>query len=212
MEQGDSSNSDLAERPLALLGRPWFWCLFIGGLWGLPLLRALSAEFPDPVPGYESQAVSGAFVDEFGNAVTFAGLHGHLVIVAELPMAEEQSREGAFQDLRVLRKRVRGLQPVVTFAVLVQAGDTEALSPFLDEKRARKPSNVFLLDGDGTGFGEMVERGGDPEARFFLLDRHGRMRGAYRTDTRGMDNLAVDAGQLANWIGSDPPPGEPVRR
>jgi hypothetical protein len=112
----------------------------------------------------------------------------------------------------VLRKRVRGLSPVVTFAVFVRVGDSEALSLYLDEKRARKPSNVFLLDEDGTGFGNMVERGGDPEARFFLLDRHGRMRGAYRVDTPGMDQLAEEAGQLANWIGSDPPPGEPIRR
>ncbi|MAG62256.1 hypothetical protein CMO84_01900 [Candidatus Woesearchaeota archaeon] len=212
MDQGGAINSDLAERPLAILGRPWFWCLFIGGLWGLPLLRALSAELPDPVPGHESPAVSGSYVDEFGRTVTLAGLQGHLVIVGELPMNEEQSRESAFQDLRVLRKRVRGLSPVVTFAVFVRVGDSEALSLYLDEKRARKPSNVFLLDEDGTGFGNMVERGGDPEARFFLLDRHGRMRGAYRVDTPGMDQLAEEAGQLANWIGSDPPPGEPIRR
>ena len=103
MEQGDATTSASPERPLAVLGRPWFWCLFIGGLWGVPLLRALSAELPEPVPGYESPAVSGSFVDEFGNPVTFAGLTGHLVIVAELPMAEEQSRESAFQALRVLR-------------------------------------------------------------------------------------------------------------
>jgi hypothetical protein len=212
VDQGDVTNLDLPERPLALLGRPWFWCLFIGGLWGLPLLVALNKKFPDPVPGHESPAVAGSFVDEFGHAVTFAGLQGHLVIVAELPMAEEQSREGAFQDLRVLRKRVRGLQPVMTFAVLVRVEDTETLSLYLDEKRARRPSNVYLIDADGTGFGDMVERGGDPGARFFLLDRHGRMRGAYGADTASMDQLSVDAGQLANWLGSDPPPGEPIRR
>lgn len=212
MGQGDATNSGSAERPLALLTQPWFWCLFIGGLWALPLLRALSAELPDPVPGYDSPAVTGAFVDEFGRSVSIAGLRGHLVIVGELPMAEEQSRDSAFQNLRVLRKRVRGLSPVVTFAVLVQATDSEALSLYLDEKRARKPSNVFLLDGNGAGFEDMLARGGDPEARFFLLDRHGRMRGAYRVDTPGMDKLAVDAGILANWLGSDPPPGEPIRR
>lgn len=212
MRNGDATKSASPEPPLALLMRPWFWCLFIGALWGLPLMRALSADLPDPVPGYEGPSVTGEFVDEFGQSVSFTGLHGHLVIVGELPMAEEQSRDSAFQELRVLRKRVRGLSPVVTFAVLVQALESEALSVYLDEKRARKPSNVFLLDGDGAGFEAMVDRGGDPEARFFLLDRHGRMRGAYRVDTPGMDRLAVDAGILANWLGSDPPPGEPIRR
>lgn len=212
MAQGDPTLPATPERPLALLGRPWFWCLFVGALWGLPLLRALSAELPDPVPGHESLPVSGSFVDEFGSPVAFDDLHGHLVIVGELPMAEEQARELAFQNLRVLRKRVRGLQPVVAFALLVQGGDPEAISLYLDEKRARKPSNVFLLDGDGAGFADLIERGGDPEARFFLLDRHGRMRGAYRTDVASMDRLAEETGILANWRGSDPPLGEPIPR
>ncbi len=212
LASGDASGQSDPGRPLAVLTKPWFWVLFIGSLWGLPLLRALSAELPDPVPGYEGTAVSGSFRDEFDRQVELTDLHGHLIIVAELPMVEEKARASSFEDLRVLRKRVRGLSPVVAFAVMVSGGDTRTLSQFLDEKRARKPSNVFLIDESGRGFQALRQQGGNPDADYLLLDRHGRIRGTYTAGETGMDQLATDAGQLANWIGSDPAPGEPIRR
>lgn len=213
MQPSASNNPAETARPLAVITRPWFWFLFIGTLWGVPLVRALSAELPEPVPGHEGPSLEADFLDEYDRRVSYADLGGHLVIVSQLPMGEDAARTRAFTNFIALRKRLRGLSPVVLFAQLADREEGPELTAFLDSRRgSRKPSTIFARDGGGQAFEALKALGKDPLANYFLLDRHARLRGVYRHDAEGIERLVVECGQLANWIGADPVPGEEIRR
>lgn len=208
----------------ALVAKPWFWALFVGVLFVLPLIKGLGAEFPDPLPGADGPAMEFALPDEHGELVSLADLQGYLVIVTELPLANGQVRETTMRGLRALRKRLRGLGSTVVFVSLCHGGEASELTQLLDTWTARKPVNVFLLDEDHAVMDELRAYGKSPSADWFLIDRHSRIRGVYgveeaeaslagealeRNTTANeaeVDRLVVQAGQLANWMGSDEAP------
>jgi hypothetical protein len=210
----------------AVFARPWFWVLFVGVLFSVPLIKGLGAELPDPLPGMDRAPSEFELSDESGQLVHLSDLAGYLVIATELPLASGSAREYTMKSIRALRRRLRGLGSAVVFVVLCHGGGPDDLSALLDEWTARKPVNVFLLDTDREAMLDLRSEGGSASADWFLLDRHGRLRGAYGVpmldqpnDERAQaqrlvaveaetDRLVMDAGQLANWAGSDTPPNE----
>lgn len=207
----DAAPTAGAPRRPRFVGSWWFWLLFLVPLWAVPLVKSLQAEFPEPPPGFDREPEAFALVDEDGRLVASSELVGYLLLVAPLSLASERSAEEDFEHFRRLKKRVRGLGSSVVQVLLVD-GDGEQLSALLDAKRGRKPSNLFLLDPGGSVHEGLRVSAGRPRAELFVLDRHGRLRGSYDRSIPDGDRLAQDLAVLANWLGSDPPLGEPVRR
>ena len=94
----------------------------------------------------------------------------------------------------------------MVYVVLCHGGEAATLTRVLDERTARKPVNVFLLD-EGRETAAWLRTAARSElAEFFLADRHGRIRGAYPGTQAGVDQLVWEAGVLANRLDSDPEP------
>lgn len=212
-------------RPLTLLTRPWFWLLFVGLLFSVPLIKGLGAGYPQPLPGVERARTDFELPDEQGQPVRLADLAGHLVVLTELPLANAVQSGQSMAALQALRKRLRGLGSAVVFVSLAHGADAAALSALLDEWTARKPVNVFLLDDGRAVLERLREEAGSASADFLLYDTHGRLRGVYglaasdrpmsaqgeaarqaldEANQTEIDRLVQEAGQLANWAASDP--------
>lgn len=196
-------------RPLPIAGRLWPWLLLVGTLFSLPLLKNLEAELPDPLPGIDTTPLTFSLPTETGEQVSLSDLAGHLLVITELPLANRSQIDATFAGIRHVRKRLRGLGSMVVFVMLCHGGDAEQLSLLLDEKRARKPVNVFLLDQGRATSSWLRRQAGSESAEFFLADRHARLRGLYHNTEEAVDRLVSSAGQLANWIESDPAPDNP---
>jgi len=196
-----------AERPgrlLRALTSPWSWVLVVCVGFTIPLLKALRAELPPPLPGADRPAQECRLPDDAGATRALSELHGHLVIVSPLPMANAVERDATFDGLRRLRKRLRGLGTEVAFFTISSGGDAAALGALLDAKKARRPTELYLLDAGGEEFQRLAKISGSASASFLLLDRHGRFRGAYGESQEELDRLVTQAGQLANWMEEDP--------
>lgn len=210
---GDPGASDSKGGRLGrLVARPWFWILLLCCFWFPPLLKSLSLDFPEPVPGADRRAEVFELEEEKGERVSCEDLRGHLKVVQVLDLGSPQSAEQGFAAFRERKKRLRGLGSLVAHLVLVENSDSGSLSSFLDEKTARKPSNLFLIDDGGQVMAELRESAGKPDAVAIVLDRHGRLRGAYGSAEAEGNRFAQDLASLANWVGSDPEFGEAVTR
>jgi hypothetical protein len=201
-----------AEARLSILGRWWFWLIFLVPFWALPLSKSLQAEYPDPPPGHERSAEAFRLMDVHGREVLSSDLEGYLLVVAPLGMASEQSAGQDFTRFRELKKRLRGLGSMVVYVLLVNGGDDGHLEDLVEEMRAGKPNNLFLRDGGGAVHSALLASAGEPGAQVLALDRHGRIRGAFGTTPADDDRLARTLTLLANWQGCDPPLGEPTYR
>jgi len=191
-------------RPLPLVAKPWFWLLFVGTLFTVPFFKNMNATLPEPLPGMDGAALDFTLPGEDGVEVSLSDLVGHLLVITELPLASGTQTEATFAGIRRLRKRLRGLGSTVVFVVLCHGGDPAMLTQLLDEKVARKPVNVFLLDEGGARRSWLRREAGSQSADFFLLDRHARLRGLYENTEADIDTMVMHAGQLANWLDSDP--------
>lgn len=196
--------------PLGLIGRlvgnGWFWALFVGTLVSFPLLKSLDKELPPMPPGEGRQPIDFTLPDETGRMVSLSDLGGHLKVITELPLAESRATQESFDGIRALRKRLRGLASTVVYVVLCHGGDRDTLSALLDERTARKPVNIFLMDEGRATAAWLRREAGSELAAFFLADRHGRIRRAYPGTQDGIDRLIYDAGLLANVPEADRPP------
>ena len=189
-----------------MLARWWFWALLIGVAFSIPLIKALTSKLPPKLPGLERAPTDAELPDESGAPVTLASLRGRLVVLMPLSLANETEREVAMRDILGLRKRLRGLDQALYVLVLCRGGDAADLSPLLDLHKARKPSNLFVIDEDGAVFDRLCKEAGAPSAAALLLDRHGRVRGAYGETEAERARLIAETGQIANWVGEDPDP------
>lgn len=194
------------------MGHPLFWVLLIGGLWALPLFRSLNATLPEPLSGYDSTPLSLQAIPTEGGELDLSKLSGHLLILSDLPLANAVTTETSFGELRELHMKLRAMAPLLRYLVYCHGGSKEDLRALLDRKTARKPSHDFLLDHDRAHWEEVRQQAMSPSAHYLLLDRHGRLRGIYGGEASEVDRLTLEVGQLGNWIGQDPPLGEPLHR
>lgn len=179
-----------------LLTRPLFWVLLIAASFGIPLIKGLNKDLPPVPPGTDNRPAVFALPDEHGAIVRSEDLRGSLLVVTDLPLANQAERERGFDGIRALRKRLRGMGSAVKFVVLCHGGDAAALSALLDAKTARKPVNVFLLDEGHEEMDALRRVAGAASARFLLLDRHGRPRGAWGDSEADVDEMVWLVGVL----------------
>jgi hypothetical protein len=192
------------------LTHPLAWLALIGTLWGLPLLKSLRATYPEPPPGHERTPESFVLTDSEGRELRRADLEGFLLVVQPLDLREAEEAQAAFERFRARKKRLRGLSSLVHHVLLVDGASPETLGTFLDERTARKPSNLFLLDPGGEVWAALAGEAA-PGATHLVLDRRGRLRGGFDDSAGGEADLNRLLTLLANWEGCDPPVGEPVR-
>ena len=201
----------LPKRPLPIQDKPWFWALLILTLVSFPLVKSRLSGFPEPPPGHDSDPVELSFQGYDGRTVSVADLKGYLLVVSELPIGSKEQFEQTFDEWRVLKKRLKGLGFAVAYVQLVHGGDAAQLKALLAEKKGEKVSNIYMMDPERQGIARLRKLGSAPASEFFLLDSHGRMRGTYPTTEGGLTRLVFAAGVLANWRGSDPELGQPIR-
>lgn len=194
------------------MGHPLFWILLIGGLWALPLFRSLNATLPEPLPGSDSTPLSLQVIPTEGGELGLSKLSGHLLLLSDLPLANAVTTEASFAKLRGLHMKLRAMAPLLRYLVYCHGGSKEDLKALLDRKTARKPSHDFLLDPNREGWDEILRQAQSPSAHYLLIDRHGRLRGIYGGETTEISRLVREVGQLGNWVGQDPPLGEPIQR
>ena len=202
--------SEPRDAPLAILAKPWFWVALLCVLWSFPLIKSLGAEFPDPLPGMNSEPLEFTLTDVDGREVSLSDLVGNLKLVTELPLANRKEAETTLAWMRKLRTRLRGLGSSVVYISLCHGGTRDELVDLLEADAARKPVNVFLMDDDRATMSWLRRQAGSETADVFLLDRHGRVRGVYgrregqdEIPESEIDLLVAATGQLANWVGSD---------
>ncbi len=201
----DDAPPTAASERSRLLGRPIFWVLLIGVLWSLPLIKSLTSEMPDMLPGFDDAPLEFALVDDTGREIAAEDLRGHLLIITEMTLANADAMNATFDDLRGLRKRVRGLGHAALFVVFCHSGKPSDLTTLLDDRKARKPANVFMLDPDRAAFEDVRRQARSRSATFFITDTHGRVRGVYGAEEEDRDRMVGALGLLANWRASDPP-------
>jgi hypothetical protein len=170
----------------------------------IPLLKSVGREFPPPLPGRERAALVLSLDDDAGALRQLEELRGRLVLVTALSLANTSELERTFDSQRVVQKRLRSLAPVLGWVVLCSGGGAADVAALLDAKIARRPHHLFLIDEGGSGMARLCAEAGSPSARWLLLDRHGRARGAYGDAEDELDRLVMHAGQLANWPAQDP--------
>jgi len=190
--------------PLPIVGKPWFWLLFVGVLFSFPLIKGLGARLPDPPPGIDTAPLHFELPDDHGRSVTREDLAGHLLVITELAYLNVAQHDEPLKRLRELRKRLRGLGSTVVFVVMTHGATPDELAAFVDQHTARKPQNVWLVDEDRAVFSALCRDAGAPSAQMLLLDTHGRLRALYGEDPAELDTLVTTAGILANWRGADP--------
>ncbi len=188
------------------LARPWVWVLIVAVFFSFPLVKSLNRELPDAPPGIDSRPADFLLPDNNGANIHTDQLRGRLLVVTELTLVNITERDRAFAGIRALRKRMRNLGHLVVYVVLCHGGTVAEVDQLLDERKARKPVNLFLMDEGHEQMDILRRTAGSASARFFLLDRHGRIRGAFDDRPSDIDALVDTAGLLANWEGADPPP------
>jgi hypothetical protein len=193
-------------RPGALLTRPWLWALIVAAGFAIPLIKSLQAELPPPLPGADRPPLELELANETGARHRLSELRGRILVVTGLPLVNAVEREATFDGLRRLRRRLRGLDEALAYVVLCQGDDPAPLIGLLDEHKARRPDNFWLMDPGGRSMERLRDAAGSPTAAFLLLDRHGRVRGVYGESQAELDRLVGQAGELANWTAQDPPP------
>ncbi len=198
-------------RPSGRWAHPAFWALLIAALFALPLIKALQAELPPPLPGLDGPPLDLSLPDEHGASRALSELRGRVVVLTDLPLLNAPEREATFDALFRLRRRLRGVNQAMGFCVLAHGAPAAELTALLDARVARKPGQIFLLDESLREFERLRRAAGSPSATHLLLDRHGRARGVYGENEAEIDRLVGDAGALCNWRGQDPPPGDAAR-
>lgn len=189
-----------------MLQRWWFWAALIAALWSFPLIKSFTAPLPPRLPGEDGPSLSASLPDERGGTTDLSLLRNRVLVVTPLPLAEARARDLTWEELVKLRKRLRGLDKALEYVVLAQGGAADDLKAWLDEHRAPRPELHFAMDADGATWRRLASQADAPSAEFLLLDRHGRVRGAYGAEPAEIDRLVEHAGQLSNWIGEDKAP------
>ncbi len=204
--KGTPAAAPLQRAAARLTGSPWFWVLFVGVAFALPLVRSVKRALP-PAPPVLGTFPAFSLVDQTGAAVRDADLRGHLVI---LEFTSTRALAGGGSPLSKLQRRVRNTGEVVHLMSFV---DTSSSLP-------GDPALLALAKSAGAGAWRWTLAGGDvkplaaatlaamhaPEdgtlaGRLLLVDTRGRIRRIGAPSPEEIDLMMRDTGLLVNMEG-----------
>ncbi len=189
-----------------LVGRPWFWALGVGILFGLPLVRSLM--MPKPVmPAVRGEVPAFSLTRETGAPFGANDLQGRVWIAARFNTDEKQAATHAMLDLE---RRMRKLADA--FELVSVDASAGPVAPIADWARAHKtnPRRWAFLTGAPADVDKVIsalhldaqgaaQHAADTE--LVLIDTHLRIRGFYDVgpnDRDTMEQLIYDAALLVN--------------
>jgi cytochrome oxidase Cu insertion factor (SCO1/SenC/PrrC family) len=180
-----------------LVGRPWFWALAVGLLFGLPLVRALRSP-PPRFPPLLGPFPAFVLTRPDGTLMRAADLEGKVWVAGAFAVDGDTPATTAMHDLeRRMRKLGEGFQ-LVSFT-LDAARDTPARLGEYGRAHHTNPRRWSLLGGAPDALARALAPLGKSPSTLVLVDSHGRMRGTYAVDAAGtIDQLVFDAALLVN--------------
>lgn len=187
----------------ALTGSPWFWALFVGAAFSLPLVRSVRRALP-PAPPVLGTFPAFALVDQAGNPVREADLRGHLVVL-EFTSADALVAGGS--PLAKLQRRVRNTGEAVHLVSFVDATSASPTLASLAKNAGAGAWRWTLAGGEvrpleaATLKALHAPEGGSLAGRLLLLDGRGRMRRLGAASPDEIDLLMRDTGLLVNMEG-----------
>lgn len=189
-----------------LLRSPWFWAAVLG-LGTIPLLRPLLRRVPDPPPVLY-QLPDYRLVDQHGHAFGSAELRGRVHAVAFFFTRCPSICPKLTRAMRTLQRRYQRYEVavrLVSISVDPEHDTPEVLTAYAKKHRADLSSWAFLT-GPAKDVQRLVTSGfkthlGQPRTNpagmmdiahagaIALVDRNGGVRGFFRTDEQGLDEL-----------------------
>lgn len=183
------------------VGRWWFWVIFVGLAFGVPLGRSLRMPTPS-LPPVLDQIEPFVLLDQNGSPYGLEQLRDK-VWVADLA-AGELTPQPALEELEKRMRKLGDAFHLVTFAMPPPGMDASSFGPrllaFARSQHANPRRWTFVTGAParlGPPLGRLkLARG---EAKLALVDGRGRLRGLYEVaDKASMEELIFDAALLVN--------------
>ncbi|MGZ5428195.1 MAG: hypothetical protein ACXWFS_04235 [Thermoanaerobaculia bacterium] len=190
-----------------LTGSPWFWALFVGAVFTLPLVRSVRRALP-PAPPVLGTFPAFALVDQAGNPFHETDLLGHLVVLeftSADALADARSTGGS--PLAKLQRRVRNTGESVHLVSFVDAVPGSGNLATLAKNAGAGAWRWTLASGDvkplqaATLKALHAPEGGTLAGRLLLLDGRGRIRRLGAPSPGEIDLMMRDTGLLVNMEG-----------
>lgn len=199
-----------------MFGRPLAWALFALVVLGLPTLALWWRTAPD-LPRY-APAPSWDLVDQSDTPRSTLELRGQVYLVnfifTRCPDVCPMLSSKAARLLEQLPEQPLGGVPIRMVSVTVDPShDTPQVLAEYAARWQADPARWFFLTGEPDrvravidGYQQLADRGPDGPGgipniahseRFLLIDADGVIRGFYRSDDGGLDQLRRDATRLA---------------
>jgi len=214
LNRGSPDKTPLIAR---LVGRPLFWWITIGLLFGLPLGRSLMRQLPPAqpilgaIPPFHSAYLAGTHA---GQAFDDSELRGRVWIATFLDPTDPAC-ETLADSLFTLQRRARNLGDGYRVLSFVPSGAERQSVESFAERHHPNPFRWYFLsvsDPVETAAAHALYRSGaiapvgpigsgvvHGKHLAALIDRQGRIRGFYDLQLKaGMDAILSDAGLLAN--------------
>lgn len=190
----------------------WLWA-FLVGVFTVTLMRPLLRRIPE-APPVLGRLPSFVLVDPGGGRFDLTSLEGSVWIVAFFSTSDDSICGGLiesmtelgqrYDDAGVAGVRLLGIGTGRSTAVPEEAPALAAARWSLATGEADEISGLAgaLVTATGKGTGSSEVRSGIPRpCRLYLVDGAGGIRGAYRDDTRGLDEVFHRAQHVARATG-----------
>jgi len=225
-------NNTLFER---LAGSPWFWTAWVVVIAAFPIIRAMRATVPDPLPIYK-QLPEFTFLDQYGE------IYGNQAIAPDDQTGRQSLRNKVWVanfiftrcttvcpiftkemfEIQTRTKQLIDAFHMVSFTVDPEYDSPEVLLAYAKKNRV-SPRMWSFLTGDLEQIKSTVVEGfhihmaagdgatGDHSSlmhgsHFVLVDYQSRIRGYYKSDEKGVvDRLLRDVNILLNVTGDKLP-------
>jgi len=217
MSESDQTFGARTQRFFAdLTGRWVFWALVFALAVSFPVFRSVTREIPPPPPVY-GEVPQLDLVDQDGKTFNVSQLQGRVYVANFIFTSCAEVCPRLSTRMRELQQRLAnmaGAVHLVSFSVDPERDTPEVLKLYAERFSAREDVWSFVtgdisameqtvVDGfkiamereevEDTGFFDIVHG-----EHFVLVDQLGQIRGYYRADDEGLQQLLNELGLLAN--------------
>jgi protein SCO1/2 len=202
------------------VGSPWFWLTWVIVIGALPIIRAVRADQPTPLPVIK-QLPDFEFLDQYGEAFGSESLRGKVWVANFIFTRCTTSCPIFTKEMGEVQHRTKQLADaihLVSFTVDPQYDTPEVLLAYAQSHRVSPRMWSFLtgdldqiratvVEGFDSAMGEGDGAAGDHSAlfhgsHFVLMDGEGRIRGYYLSgEDEVLDRMMGDINVLINVPG-----------